>query len=249
MEHAMGYDPRLLMHAMEDICEELNRWATVATDARESASFQQRQARELVDRSMHRAMVTLDHATEDEERATAVSAAVAALIDQCDAGLATANDTLAHANREHGLATSALTRWQGELAKALRWLERARARLARALRELEAAQRALDAALHELDAADRAYRSCMNNPKRQDCGGEANRVRNAQAAVYAAQTWVAGAEAEVRAAEAEVRAAEARVACCSAAVDLASSAVEHASNMPSVHSETPRTRARRPSVA
>ncbi|MFL6282062.1 MAG: hypothetical protein ACJ74Q_02715 [Pyrinomonadaceae bacterium] len=217
-------DPRVIAIALEDLSLEMRSWSARASQTLEASSYIQRQAKESVERAIHRASVLLDEARQDEERVLGVCAAVDALLGECRNGRDIAAVTLGQAERALDDATSTLEHWEEELRKALAWLARAEARLERALVEYDRALRAFEQAQAALERARSRYQSCLNDKNRSNCNSEANAFNSAQDEVRSAAYRLQLAQEEVNAARAEVAAARARVQCCTNAVELATRA-------------------------
>lgn len=225
-------NPRLLAVILEDLQQELTRWATVASDTIATAAYTQRHAEEQVDQAHRHAAIVNDKAANDRDAVENLRGQVEVLFSKCVEARQLSHKALAETTTALQKAQKTLSLWQTEMEYALAWLARAEERVRRAEAELAAAEAELRRAESELSRAESAYRNCVNyrddKGRRKDCSSEASRVRRAQEAVHAAVLRVKAAQLELAAAKAERERARARVKCCQTAVGIATKAVEFA---------------------
>lgn len=227
------YDPRVLALILEDLLEELQRWATHAADLAVTARFHQRQLDENVERALHRARIVQTRAQTDLESVGDAVATVQQLLGRCEDAMRAGDATYGRACDCLEESGSTLSHWLAELSEAEAWLARARERVRRAEIALSQAEARLASAKAELAAARYALRSCESSSytdsngrrHRPNCSGQRSRVYAAAQEVESAEAAVNLAWAELQAAREEEARAEARVSCCRQAVAHARRAV------------------------
>ncbi|MBA3531141.1 MAG: hypothetical protein H0T73_04380 [Ardenticatenales bacterium] len=223
-------NPRRLALILEDLQQELSRWALKASAAINASSYRQRQMREQVVQVQRQTNIIVQRLVDDRETTKAAEEEVKTVYATCEDAKELSHHTLAKAVATLKQADDTLLHWQNELELALAWLKRAEERVRLAEIELAAAQAELRTAQSELSWAENAYRSCHNKGRRKNCNGEAARVQAAQARVVQARHRVHLAEVELAAAKAERERARARVRCCQTAVGYATEALNMATD-------------------
>lgn len=227
-------NPKLLAVILEDLQEEMTRWASSAGETMVIADYTQSQTHEQLDQQEHRANILREGAADDVNAAESAHLASEALVADLHEAQRTAQATLQDTVAAWQRGQQSLNHWRAELDYAKAWLARAEERVRLAEIELEQARNELARAEREYNRAVDAYNACVNyrdkEGRSRDCGGERARVRQAEAAVKEAVLRVKRALAELEAAVAERERARRRVACCTQAVGLAEQAVATAIN-------------------
>ena len=227
-------NPRLLAVILEDLQEEMTRWASSAGETMVIADYTQSQTREQLEQQEHRANILREEAADDVNAAESAHVASEALVADLREAQRTAQATLQDTVAAWQRGQQALTHWRAELAYAKAWLARAEERVRLAEIELERARAALTQAEREYNRAVDSYNACVNyrdkEGRSRDCSGERARVRQAEVAVKVAVEEVKRALVELEAAVAERARARRRVECCTQAVGLAEQAVATANS-------------------